>query len=55
MSLLASASKAAVKPFEDAEAFEVVDGLDEALEDALGLKGLETPPPMTLTLVGAAE
>ena len=43
-----------MKPFEDEEALEVVEGLDEALEDALGLTGLETPPPMTLTLVGAA-
>ena len=48
---LSSALKAAVKALLADELLGVDDALDEAFEDALGLKVLETPPPIALTPV----
>ena len=48
---LSSALKAAVKTLLADELLGVDDALDEAFEDALGLKVLEPPPPIALTPV----
>ena len=55
-SLLSSLLNAPVKALDDDELLDAADGLDGALEEALGLKALlETPPPMLLTLAAVEE